>query len=736
MASASFIHLTQSCQSNIFQKDSPTTHQVSNSTSVEESGERRYLTRFYYVSPFIIFQSTLVSVWKRVTKFGSWILFMPRSSEAGLGWANSWEQVNSFDFFKSFPPSRKYFGEGEEILNNFPNINQKKKLITMGRLYPGVKISLLNLISLFFLFFFYFTPFLIFQILVLLYSIYHCLRRPKLLQPNLYFGISQLKKKKLFQLPAVNMQKVPGSLLCYSKISPRVIQPRFDAYELFFSVIPLLYLLNFQDSKNSTTGMILHSKKLATFLNFVLHLERLKTILVNKYLTIKELPTSSEIKEIIEFPSYIKILLHLLKPQVLEKNKDVEGGSSVPYSISLARKDDHFYSSRRMFFTDLIKEGNGKIRIRGQKLKFQHQEPKFFHTSELIRHCFFIEYMSSKETFTPIKKKCMHCCLPGFTMGSEGNSSPQIPKNPWLWGTNPQIICTEPSRYNLKPLEINLGHWKQLPASPSTSKFAEIISNIPPMAPDHSSSQGSSCGTNVGYGVIFLKCRLFFINFFGAIHLGHFDFFPTLSIVQIPMIKTLCFKLLKKKQYSESQNDYHQICSILHPKKLNEKNNPHFRNLTCGPHFCTANWFCNPPEPAPVAISSRRIAPEFKKKIHKPLMTNQKLPIINKIESFLTDYLKKMIDACAMIVDPTFKTNSCKNSDVFITFIEKYPLINQVACFMPFQSTIHQRYFEAKIMKTSSLMRIQYWGNGQKYFPTLSFSHYATNHINGQKIIR
>ncbi|KNZ57405.1 hypothetical protein VP01_2169g3 [Puccinia sorghi] len=36
-------------------------------------------------------------------------------------------------------------------------------------------------------------------------------------------------KKKLTQLPAVDMQKVPGRFCCYSKLSPRVIQPSFDA---------------------------------------------------------------------------------------------------------------------------------------------------------------------------------------------------------------------------------------------------------------------------------------------------------------------------------------------------------------------------------------------------------------------------------------------------------------------------------------------------------------------------
>ena len=36
-------------------------------------------------------------------------------------------------------------------------------------------------------------------------------------------------KKKLAQLPAVDMQKVQGSLWCYSNLFPRVIQPSLDA---------------------------------------------------------------------------------------------------------------------------------------------------------------------------------------------------------------------------------------------------------------------------------------------------------------------------------------------------------------------------------------------------------------------------------------------------------------------------------------------------------------------------
>ncbi|KNZ54372.1 hypothetical protein VP01_2962g2 [Puccinia sorghi] len=38
--------------------------------------------------------------------------------------------------------------------------------------------------------------------------------------------------KNLAQLPAVDMQKVPGSFCCYSKLFPRVVQPSFDAKSL------------------------------------------------------------------------------------------------------------------------------------------------------------------------------------------------------------------------------------------------------------------------------------------------------------------------------------------------------------------------------------------------------------------------------------------------------------------------------------------------------------------------
>ena len=39
-------------------------------------------------------------------------------------------------------------------------------------------------------------------------------------------------QKKLAQLPAVDMQKVQGSLWCYSNLSQRVIQPSFDEQSL------------------------------------------------------------------------------------------------------------------------------------------------------------------------------------------------------------------------------------------------------------------------------------------------------------------------------------------------------------------------------------------------------------------------------------------------------------------------------------------------------------------------
>ncbi|KNZ56336.1 hypothetical protein VP01_242g1 [Puccinia sorghi] len=39
-------------------------------------------------------------------------------------------------------------------------------------------------------------------------------------------------KQKLAQLPAVGMQKLPGIFCCYSKLSPKVIQPSFDAQSL------------------------------------------------------------------------------------------------------------------------------------------------------------------------------------------------------------------------------------------------------------------------------------------------------------------------------------------------------------------------------------------------------------------------------------------------------------------------------------------------------------------------
>ena len=39
-------------------------------------------------------------------------------------------------------------------------------------------------------------------------------------------------QEKLAQLPAVDMQKVQGILWCYSNLSPRLIQPSFDAQSL------------------------------------------------------------------------------------------------------------------------------------------------------------------------------------------------------------------------------------------------------------------------------------------------------------------------------------------------------------------------------------------------------------------------------------------------------------------------------------------------------------------------
>ncbi|KNZ55021.1 hypothetical protein VP01_278g1 [Puccinia sorghi] len=49
---------------------------------------------------------------------------------------------------------------------------------------------------------------------------------------NLILCSITLQKKKLSQLPAVDMQKLPGSFCCYSKLSPRVIQPSFAAQSL------------------------------------------------------------------------------------------------------------------------------------------------------------------------------------------------------------------------------------------------------------------------------------------------------------------------------------------------------------------------------------------------------------------------------------------------------------------------------------------------------------------------
>ena len=39
-------------------------------------------------------------------------------------------------------------------------------------------------------------------------------------------------QEKIAQLPAVDMQKFQGSLRCYSSLSPRLIQPSFDAQSL------------------------------------------------------------------------------------------------------------------------------------------------------------------------------------------------------------------------------------------------------------------------------------------------------------------------------------------------------------------------------------------------------------------------------------------------------------------------------------------------------------------------
>ena len=47
-----------------------------------------------------------------------------------------------------------------------------------------------------------------------------------------YCGASNTAKKKLTQLPAVDMQKVQGSLWCYSNLSPILIQPSLDAQSL------------------------------------------------------------------------------------------------------------------------------------------------------------------------------------------------------------------------------------------------------------------------------------------------------------------------------------------------------------------------------------------------------------------------------------------------------------------------------------------------------------------------
>ncbi|KNZ46371.1 putative signal peptide protein [Puccinia sorghi] len=51
---------------------------------------------------------------------------------------------------------------------------------------------------------------------------------PQLPSPSLKHSL----QKKLAQLPAVGMQKLPGSFCCYSNLSPRVIQPSFDAQSL------------------------------------------------------------------------------------------------------------------------------------------------------------------------------------------------------------------------------------------------------------------------------------------------------------------------------------------------------------------------------------------------------------------------------------------------------------------------------------------------------------------------
>ncbi|KNZ64154.1 putative signal peptide protein [Puccinia sorghi] len=67
------------------------------------------------------------------------------------------------------------------------------------------------------------------SIAAILFSFQCFLRRKFPLQS----ALSLHCKKKLAQLPAVEMQKLPGSFCSYSNLSQRLIQPRFDAQSLF-----------------------------------------------------------------------------------------------------------------------------------------------------------------------------------------------------------------------------------------------------------------------------------------------------------------------------------------------------------------------------------------------------------------------------------------------------------------------------------------------------------------------
>ncbi|KNZ54673.1 hypothetical protein VP01_2887g2 [Puccinia sorghi] len=73
----------------------------------------------------------------------------------------------------------------------------------------------------------------IFTVTVNQFLIYHSWRKFRVTTEASWELLHATLHKKLAQLPEVDMQKLPGSFCCYSKLSPRVIQPSFDEKSLW-----------------------------------------------------------------------------------------------------------------------------------------------------------------------------------------------------------------------------------------------------------------------------------------------------------------------------------------------------------------------------------------------------------------------------------------------------------------------------------------------------------------------